>query len=545
MGLFLFDVRAAQEDTVKVELDLAKRIYANTIASAKKGLLRAFDEEMKKVAKKGDLDGYKSLRDDKELVKRGGELLGSNPMRKYQVAFFRKVLEARKSLEGAMVSAVKKYTMKLEIEKATKVQDELKALRKLLGSDEPRFSNIPRLAEKTEVPESRPSVSFKKTSGNKLTESAVFAALEWLWRHQDADGGWKAAGFNNRSVRERRGLSANRDSRRYRTDTGWEENNVGVTALAILAFTRSGHTHMASENDKFVDCLKNAVKYLLKQQAMGTGDPARDGRYGSGSSEQWIYNHAIATLAMAELLLLSNDPSLRRSVSEATKLCLRARNKGRGWRYGIKPGDNDTSVTVWMLTALYTARLCNLGLSQEEILDAFRGALLWIEYATARTGKVGYNVPGDEGSRLAKGYPDPYPFSKEFSCMTAASIYCRLLLGQKPSIPAIRSGIDMLRLKPPLWREQRGRSLSTINMYYWYYGTFAMHQVGGSAWASWERRIHAALLGTQRATSRGDSSEVDGSWDPIGEWGISGGRVYSTALGARMLAVDYRFERQK
>jgi hypothetical protein len=38
---------------------------------------------------------------------------------------------------------------------------------------------------------------------------------------------------------------------------------------------------------------------------------------------------------------------------------------------------------------------------------------------------------------------------------------------------------------------------------------------------------------------------VDGSWDPIGEWGISGGRVYSTALGAMTLEVYYRFERQQ
>ncbi len=178
--------------------------------------------------------------------------------------------------------------------------------------------------------------------GEPASESAVLAALEWLWRHQDADGGWKAAGFNNASVRERRGPSANRDARRYPKDTGWEENDVGVTALAILAFTGYGHTHMSGKHEHFVDCLKKASRYMLKQQTMRTGDPARNGRYGDGDSEQWIYSHAIATMAMAELLMMSNDFQLKRSVKEATKLCLRAQNDGRGWRL---PGFNDTPCT--------------------------------------------------------------------------------------------------------------------------------------------------------------------------------------------------------
>jgi len=542
---FLSGVIAAQEDSVKAELDIAKRIYTNSINSAKKGLLRAFDDEMKKVAKKGDLDGYKALKVDKELVKRGGELLASNPMRKYQLVFYKKVLDARKSLADALDSAVKKYTMNLEIDKATKVQNELKALRKLIGSDDTQFSDIPIPDEEPELSGVRPSMRLKKISGSKETEPAVLAALEWLWRHQDVDGGWKAAGFNNPSIRERRGPSANKDSARYPKDTGWEDNDMGVTGLAILAFTGFGHTHMEGEYDKFSDCLKKAVKYMLKSQTMRTGDPVKDGRYGSGDSEPWIYSHAIATMAMAELLLMSNDFQLNRSVKEATKLCLRAQNDGRGWRYGVKPGDNDSSVTALMIKALFRARQCDLGLPKQEFQNAFGGALKWFEYATAPNGKTGYNVPGDEGSRLSVGQPAPYPFSKNISSMTAAGVLCRILAGQSREDPSIRRSFDTLRRQPPMWREQKGRLLSTINMYYWYYGTYAMYQYGGISWTSWERKIQRALLGTQRAMSKKDPAEVDGSWDPIGEWGISGGRVYSTALGARILEVDYRFERKK
>ena len=45
------------------------------------------------------------------------------------------------------------------------------------------------------------------------------------------------------------------------------------------------------------------------------------------------------------------------------------------------------------------------------------------------------------------------------------------------------------------------------------------------------------------AAGADDFRDEDGSWDPIGEWGIAGGRVYSTAIGAMTLEVYYRFRR--
>ena len=41
----------------------------------------------------------------------------------------------------------------------------------------------------------------------------------------------------------------------------------------------------------------------------------------------------------------------------------------------------------------------------------------------------------------------------------------------------------------------------------------------------------------------GESCRYLGSWDPIGPWGLEGGRVASTALMAMCLEVDYRYER--
>ena len=129
--------------------------------------------------------------------------------------------------------------------------------------------------------------------------------------------------------------------------------------------------------------------------------------------------------------------------------------------------------------------------------------------------------------------------------MSAVGVLCRLFAGQSRKEASIRSGVDILNQQPPMWREAKGRSLSSINIYYWYYATYAMFQFGGKPWAVWNNKMQRALVDTQRAEYKDDSPEVDGSWDPIGEWGISGGRVYSTALGAMTLEVYYRFERQQ
>jgi hypothetical protein len=278
----------------------------------------------------------------------------------------------------------------------------------------------------------------------------------------------------------------------------------------------------------------------MKKGQIRSGDPATNGRFGPGAGEQWIYDHAIATMAMGELLVLSRDDiGLKRSVQDAVKLILRAQNDGRGWRYGVKPGDNDTSVTGWMVLALKTAKNANLGIPKEEYERAFAGALNWFNFTTAANGKTGYFAPGDDGSMLTKVYPEPYPYSKDLSCMTAVAVLCRLFAGESRETKMVKSGVDILMQHTPRWQEAQGRALSTINMYYWYYGSYALFQFGGAPWKKWNEDMIKALLKTQR---QGVICE-DGSWDPIDEWGAAGGRVYSTALGAMTLEVYYRFRR--
>lgn len=75
-------------------------------------------------------------------------------------------------------------------------------------------------------------------------------------------------------------------------------------------------------------------------------------------------------------------------------------------------------------------------------------------------------------------------------------------------------------------------------MDYWYYGTLALFQVGKKPWKQWSASVEEAVVDHQRR--QGDEK---GSWDPVGPWGGDGGRVYSTALCAMLLAAPHTHTR--
>ncbi len=74
------------------------------------------------------------------------------------------------------------------------------------------------------------------------------------------------------------------------------------------------------------------------------------------------------------------------------------------------------------------------------------------------------------------------------------------------------------------------------DMYYWYYGSYAMFQMGGRHWSAWNKALKPAVLDSQRK-----DGSFKGSWDPVGPWGYSGGRVYSTASMVLCLEVYFRY----
>lgn len=347
--------------------------------------------------------------------------------------------------------------------------------------------------------------------GKRRSDPRVDRALRWLADHQDDDGSWDSDGFMKHDPPSD-----------PCEGPGSALHDVGVTSLALLAFLGDGNT---MREGPYRDNVSRGVRWLR-----GIQDPD-NGRVPDPIGKHYIYDHALATLALSEAYALSPVAPLRRPTQAALGFCMRSRAPYGAWRYDIPSvGAQDTSVTGWMIFALQAGS--EAGLQVDE--DALAGGLAWIDEATDPvTGRVGYDVIGSSSSRIM-GINDHFPVDGAES-MTAVGLLCRFFLGQTPEeSPIMERHADLLLENLPEWDPEGGR----CDMYYWYYGTYAMWQMGGRWWKQWNRAMEPVVVSSQRK----DGVHA-GSWDPLGPWGHSGGRVYSTAMMTLCLQVTYRYSR--
>lgn len=368
----------------------------------------------------------------------------------------------------------------------------------------------------------------------------VDAALEWLREHQNIEGYWSATTFSEDSARTGAQRTYNIEFMNIGIqggDRGWVQTvDVGLTGLALLCFTGAGHTHKGSE---YAHTIRRGLLWLRKVQE-------NDGCFGPRVDDHFIYNHAICTMAVAEIYAMTADPVLRPMVARATDFILRAQNPGLGWRYGVQPGDNDTSVTGWMVLALHTVHVAGLPV---ELDSSYADAANWLTVATTDVGgypKTGYNSPGSDCSRL-RSAADVYD---DVPSMDTIYIMSMLFMDKADTRdPTVRSLAGECT-KPenlPQWK------LEKLDFYYWYYASLALYQVGGGQWEVWERAMSKTLLDSQRGfhaldRDRGlisaETLDEHGSWDPVDAWGSAGGRVYATAINCLTLQTYWRHLRQ-
>ncbi len=357
--------------------------------------------------------------------------------------------------------------------------------------------------------------------GSQATESAVTAGLKWLARHQGPDGGWHAESF-----------MASCAPGTPCSGPGYKDFDVGLTSLSLLAFLGAGYTHLSRESyeDPYThqkirwgDVVKKGIKYLQSQQD-------DEGCFGPRVGE-FMYNHSLATLAMAEAYGLTNAAQYRPIAEKGIAFLSAAQNPYRGWRYTVRPGDNDTSVTGWCVMALKSADISGLPTSRA----GYEGAKSWIDSVTDEEGVVGYNGLGKvdvvvRGKNEAWG---PHP------SMTAIGLLCRIFIDKNQNDPVLEKHAKIVTKDLPVWDEAK----HTIDMYYWYYATLALFQYdgpNGKYWRSWNEAMKIALVPNQRVRKDGCA---DGSWPPeVDRWGHAGGRVYATAINVLTLEVYYRYE---
>lgn len=352
-----------------------------------------------------------------------------------------------------------------------------------------------------------------KAAGGAAAEQALKDALEWLKQHQSEDGSWDSDGFS---------ANCGKIGATTCDGPGGSTHDVGVTGLALLAFLGDGNTTTQGE---YKDVVARGIAWLKEQQDPDTG------LFGERSSKDFLYDHAIASLAICEAYVFSKSPLIKGTAQKAINLIFHARNPYGAWRYDDPPsGDNDTSVTGWMVFALASAKEAGL---EGDFHAAFEGALSFLdEVSDPASGNVGYSAFGELSSRTPAN--EHFPREKG-EAMTAVGLLCRVFLGQTPEeFPIMHKHAERIKAKPPLWdAEDFG-----IDMYYWYYGTYALFQMGKPYWPVWEKAMKSAVVESQR-----HDGDEKGSWDPVGAWGFSGGRVYSTALMTLSIEVYFRYSK--
>ena len=115
--------------------------------------------------------------------------------------------------------------------------------------------------------------------------------------------------------------------------------------------------------------------------------------------------------------------------------------------------------------------------------------------------------------------------------MTAEAFFVEHFLDFDPQSERTRESVAYLLKNLPAWN-RRGNN----DLYYWYYGTLALYQLGGDPWSRWNEHLRKALVSSQRT-----DGPYAGSWDQRTRWGSEGGRVYTTATAALILEVYYRY----
>jgi len=347
----------------------------------------------------------------------------------------------------------------------------------------------------------------------KGSEAGVLDALDWLAKHQDADGKWDPKNFTAHCPRNREcsGLSKFISS----------EARLGTTGIATLAYLSRGFTHDPGRrtriDKKYALTVGKALKYILRNQQ-------EDGSFREGG-RIINYTNGICTLVLIESFALTGDKTLVEPINSGLRFMVNCQQDSGGWDYGTAMGNrNDTSVTSWVVLALKSARAikCNAPWDTDFRLLRFLS-----------------EVTSDDGTAYYTNHTADTKNNHRNLALTSGTLMVRLYLGLDDS-PMAHMQANLISNNPPYSSRLTVSAGKDHTYYYWYYGTLAVFAMGGEYWKQWNRPMANALLSKQ--STRGHEF---GSWDPApSRWtNIFGGRVMSTAMAALDLEIYYRYLR--
>lgn len=325
----------------------------------------------------------------------------------------------------------------------------------------------------------------KENGGSPESERAVELALEYLAQHQLNDGAWSMM------------YSESCDGQCTPSCSGRDPYRYAATGLALLCFLGAGKT---SEDEQYGLVVSKGV-YFLQQNLRSKSDSAY--WLGTEAGAQ-MYEHGIATLALCEAYQMMRSAELKDSCQLAINFIVLAQFKDGGWDYHPNaPGD--LSIAGWQAMALKSAVSAKLNVPTE----ALRGIDRFLDKTRA-------------GEFMFK-----YRTNKPTKSMTAIGVLLQIFRGRSKDARGIERGIQYL--------SKQGPSLN--DLYYDYYATQAMFQIGGNLWKNWNYKMRDHLVRTQVA-----SGHMQGSWSFEDDHSNRvGGRLYATCMACLILEVYYRY----
>ncbi len=315
--------------------------------------------------------------------------------------------------------------------------------------------------------------------GSAASEEAVARGLEWLARHQAADGSWR---FD---------LAGCRCDGACR-NPGSVRSTTAATGIALLPFLGAGQTH---ERGEYAQTVTRGVYYLMSRMQPTTR--------GGDLSEGTMYGHGVATLALAEALGMTGDQMLVPYVRDAVRFLETSQDMhGGGWRY--LPGQpGDTTVTAWQLAALKSAALAGVEVPSPTI----HGICEFLDRVQVRGGEgYGYLAPQDR------------------PCTSAIGLLCRIYTAW-PEQATVDRGLARLAARGP----------DREAVYQNFYLSQALLLREHAAWPRWNAKNRDQLVARQERLGH-----EAGSWAFADPDTAPGGRLGHTALAILTLEVYYR-----
>lgn len=362
-------------------------------------------------------------------------------------------------------------------------------------------------------------------------------ALRWFKRHQSADGRWDADGYYRNCTADGLKCEPGKDQA--------GDTDIALTGYAVLCFLGDGNDHQVGP---YRSVVRHGLEYLIASQKP-------DGLLG-----QRNYEHAIATMALAQAYGMSPDPWLREPTQRAVDVILARQNRDKnaqapydrlGWDYGAPTGRNDASVTGWNVMALKAALIAGL-----KVGDGITGSKAWLErsWQAANTGKpwcadtkaldpyrgisrFGYVWDHTTGEVQISDWNAAAnrPASTASHDLAPVALMCAAFMGHQagdPMLETLGNYVSQFH-QPTAW---------PCNTYYLYYNTLGMYQLGGERWEKWAKQALPMLAEAQRR----DEGCMSGSWDWQGTvfHGSDTGRVLSTAYACLSMQVYWIYDKQ-